>query len=206
MIELFKRKNKKTVEDYYAPKLKNGTQDFEILGWESEEAHLGRFEILVKHINLHGKSVFDVGCGLGTLYDFLKNNEIETAYTGIDILQDMIEKAIERNPEAEFACCDILAESDFNSVDVVYASGIFNLKQDNNSGFIKKAMDVFLNIADEAVVFNLLHTNSKNREDMYFYTNPEQMTTLLQEFTGRFSKVQFFQSYLENDFTVIIRK
>ncbi|MBN1646785.1 MAG: class I SAM-dependent methyltransferase [Spirochaetales bacterium] len=196
------------IEEYYRPKLKNGVPDFKALGWENKAAHLRRFRTLAKYVNLENRSVLDVGCGFGTFYDYLHEQGMKVRYTGIDILPEMIKRAKDRHKGIEFSCIDLFDESlDFDlRFDVVFASGIFNLNLGNNLEFLKKALVRFFGLANEIIAFNLLHEDSDNREDRYFYTNPVTVTGLLRSFAGQYRDTEYYHSYQKNDFTVIIRK
>ncbi|NVL90353.1 MAG: hypothetical protein HWN69_05065, partial [Desulfobacterales bacterium] len=51
-------------------------KDHEMVGWGSEESQKCRFGVLCQLDDLSGKSVLDVGCGLGDLYGYLRNRDI----------------------------------------------------------------------------------------------------------------------------------
>jgi hypothetical protein len=56
------------------------------------------------------------------------------------------------------------------------------------------------------VVFNLLHVDSPDREDKYFYFHPDEVRDMLEPFAERLSEARFIEAYLKNDFTVVLRK
>ncbi len=198
----------KEIEQYYKPKIIDGVPDYQILGWENRQAHLSRFQTLMKTVDLSGKTLLDIGCGLGTLYDYIAENKINVKYTGVDILEEMIRRARERHKGIEFSCIDIFDEKAVfdREFDVVFASGIFNLNLGNNKRFIERALDRFFSVADQIIAFNLLHEDSENKEERYFYSNPAEINRLLLVYAGKFQEAEFYHSYLKNDFTVIIRR
>ena len=102
---------------------------------------------------------------------------------------------------------DLEEENPFGakSFDVVYASGIFNLNSGCNERFLTDTVSVFMNIASESVVFNLLHERSGDREDEYFYTTPAAVEKLLRRLSPRPRSLEFDDGYSQNDFTVILR-
>ncbi|NLP07902.1 MAG: class I SAM-dependent methyltransferase, partial [Clostridiaceae bacterium] len=55
-------------------------------------------------------------------------------------------------------------------------------------------------------VFNLLHRDSPDREDKYFYSSPDEVADLLEVYSDRIGSVEFIEAYLKNDFTTVIRK
>lgn len=197
-----------TIRKYYESKMGKGLPDYGVLGWESEEAQNLRFEILLSAVGLQGKSLLDVGCGMGNLLQYLKGKNIEVSYTGIDILDSMIEQARLKNQGALFHTSDIFKNNIFpnNSFDIIYASGIFNIDLGNNSEFLPKAVELLLDISKEAVVFNLLHCDSPGRENGYCYFHPDEIRSMVEGFQDKVERLDIIEAYLHNDFTVVCHK
>src|SRR5438874_1278671 len=108
--------------EFYEDSLQQyGDHDARSVHWTDERNQRVRFEILLCVTHLNGKTVLDVGCGLGDLYKLLKEKDISVNYTGIDIVPDFISKAQEHYPEAIFKCQDIFDIEE--TCDVIIASG-----------------------------------------------------------------------------------
>lgn len=199
-------RKKDVIRVYYGSKLKKAGPESAKLGWESEEAQNLRFEVLAKNIDLNGKSLLDVGCGLGSLYSYLRGKNINVKYSGVDILEEMVLCSRTKFPEAKFFCEDIFESkfSESNKFDVIYSSGIFNLDLVNNMDFLEKALRKFVGMADHAVVFNLLSDRSDNKEKEYFYYNEKDVDKIISKLPIKPSKTVFIDSYLCNDFTVVL--
>lgn len=195
------------IRSYYEPKLDGNLPDFEKLGWESAEAQALRFAAFVDNADLEGKSILDVGCGLGNLLEYLTMKNISVKYTGVDILPRMIDCANGKRICGEFHCVDIFKDNPFGdkSFDAVYASGIFNLNLGNNHEFFLDALCRFSHIAREVIAFNLLDHRSPDKEDAYFYFSAGEVIDLIESTSCRPKKVQIIEQYLQNDFTVICR-
>ena len=197
------------IYDYYIPRLNQGEEDHEKLGWESREAQFQRFDVLLNHVSFEGHSVLDVGCGLGNLLDAFKLKNLHVRFTGVDIVSDMILRARQRHPESSWHCCDIFSESPFGDerFDVVFSSGIFNIDLGNNPEFLVNALALFLALSNEYVCFNLLSDRSTDKEEGYYYYSAEEVK---QDIINRFSleehQITIKSDYLENDFTIIIKK
>ncbi len=193
------------IKSYYEPNIREGLEDYKILGWESEEAQMMRFEVLTTNLNLYDKKILDVGCGLGNLFEYLNYNNIKVHYTGVDILPKMIECAKQKELDAEFHCLDIFDSHPFpdKNFNIAYSSGIFNLNLGNNKEFLIQAIKELYELTSEAIVFNLLHHKSLDKEDRYFYFNPEEVKKIIEGLPVEFKKIQFVEKYLHNDFTVI---
>ena len=194
-------KRKERIREYYLPKLKNEKSDSGCLGWENEQAQELRFEVL-KNIFFQGASVLDVGCGLGNLYDYLKKQGYNFNYTGVDILPEMIFRAKEKNPKAEFFSANIFEDDLFGDrkFDVIYASGIFNIELGNNDDFLRNALQRFVSLSNKFVVFNLLHARSATKEPGYYYQTPDTVQKLFPPV----KKIFFIDDYLDNDFSTIL--
>jgi len=174
------------LERHYRPRINSRDKGHIILDWEGEEAHLGRFAVVVSELELAGKSVLDVGCGIGDFYRYLQERSISPSrYTGIDILPEMVQEARSRSPEAHFIHGDMFAETLFadKSFDVVFSSGIFNLNMGNNRDFIIHALSRFFSISRQWVVFNLLDPRHYVQNERYFYLDPNDAEQIITEFT-----------------------
>jgi len=193
---------KKLLEKHYSPRVNSEDKGYQILDWESEDAHLGRFRALTDQLDLSGMSILDVGCGLGDLYGFIREKKINVTYTGIDILDDMVNEAGRRYPEASFLSGDMFSQDLFSEgeYDVVYSSGIFNLNLGNNRKFLKRALPVFFKVASQWVVFNLLDPDHPVQSEKYSYFEPEEVIPWVAEYSNRICVVR---DYVPHDFTVI---
>lgn len=196
------------IESYYGNNMSKDIPEYGILGWESQEAQHMRFDVLLSSVSLQGKKLLDVGCGTGNLLEYMISKGISAHYTGVDILEEMIAIAQNKKLAGDFIHMDIFKNNIFSkdSFDAVYTSGIFNLNLGNNKEFLKNALKLFLEISRGDVVFNLLHVDSTDREDKYFYFHPDEVRDLLLEFSDRIAKAEFIEAYLQNDFTVVLSK
>lgn len=185
----------------------NGADSYEVLDWESINAQMSRFSVLIENIDLSNKRILDAGCGLAHLYDFLKRLEIPFKYTGIDLSEKLIGFCREKYPEAEFRCTDIVTCDEClegNSFDIIYSSGVFNLNLGYNMDLLKKCIPVFYNISSKYVVFNLLIDTSNDKDERYFYFSPEYVIGLLRQYP--FKNIKIVEDYLQNDFSIICLK
>lgn len=192
------------LKSHYEPRMRRYSNSYRILDWESPTSQRKRFQILLENVPVSGKSLLDVGCGLGDLYAYLLEQGVETVYTGVDILEGMIERARKRHPAGNFLLGNIFDRGFMHSrkFDLLYCSGIFNLKIGDNALLLKRALDIFFALARETVVFNLLDAKSPDRDDRYYYFSQDEVRTLLLPFDW---DTQIIGDYLPNDFTVICR-
>jgi len=190
------------IAEHYTQRISRKAPGYDILDWESEEAQLGRFSVLSEHIDLNGLSLLDVGCGVGDLYGYLLRRHIDTDYTGVDILKEMVQEAKRRYPTGQFVSGDLFTSDMMTgkSFDVVYSSGIFNLNLGNNTAFLKSALPVFFRLAGQWVVFNLLDSGHPAKSERYACFDPEEVVSWVREHAGN---VQLLRGYVPHDFTII---
>jgi len=131
---------------------------------------------------------------------------VNVQYTGVDVLESMIECAKRKNLKADFYCVDTFKNNTFKkeTFDVVFASGIFNINLGNNKEFLYEALKLFTYLSREAVAFNLLNVKSPNKENRYYYFHPSEVLELLEKIPWEGKKVKVIDNYLPNDFTVIL--
>ena len=193
------------IRSHYEPRMTPGRANYDVLDWASTASQQARFEVLLAGVDLRGKSLLDVGCGLGDLYALLRARGIPADYTGVDILEKMAQAARQRHPGARFHCADIFAANPFGAeaFDVVFSSGLFNLNLGNNRDFLSRALARFLEVSREHVVFNMLHTRATTDDDRYFHHHPQEVLRVLKSLP---CEARIIDDYLPNDFTVICRK
>ncbi len=198
------------LKQHYEPRLEKFKDNSKVLDWESKDAQYSRFYAMIDNIDLNGRSILDVGCGCGDLFGLLNEIGLDISYTGVDILDKMVERALSSFSSADFRCSDIFGDSfepydEFGKhyFDIVFTSGIFNLNAGNNEEFLKKAVPVIASLSEYAFIFNLLDPDSPDRDDKYFYYEPEKAVELASEWAG---EIKLIKGYLANDYTLICKK
>lgn len=192
------------IRKYYGERRNEG-EDHRRLGWESRQAQEGRFEALIGNLELEGKTILDVGCGLGNLYGFLKSKGIKANYTGVDILAEMTQDAKLKYRDGCFMCLDIFKEGRFKDgeFDIVFTSGIFNIDLGNNREFLENALKKFFSITGEAVCFNILDPGSPEKEKGYFYMPPDEAVKIAMRTGPQGMTAKISANPYSHDYTVI---
>jgi trans-aconitate methyltransferase len=192
----------KRLKEHYEPRIRPDSLGYQILDWESQESQFCRFEVLLRRIPLEGRTLLDLGCGVGDLCAFLASRDLSVDYTGVDILEEMIKEARRRCPEGRFIHADLLKENPFGEerFDVAFCSGIFNLETGDNAELLTAFMGRLSRLVRGTVVINLLSVSSPDRLDRYHYFDPQAVLREAREF---FDDVMIDESYLCNDFTLI---
>ena len=193
------------IRAHYEHRISPGRASYDVLDWATAASQHRRFEVLAENVPLPGKSLLDIGCGLGDLAAFLDARALAVEYTGVDVLTRMVDACRQRFGDRRFVRADLFAGDDVpgGTFDVVYCSGAFNLDLGNNLAFLARAVRRMLALSREHVAFNLLHARSPCQEGGYFFYDPAEVVALLPPEAG---EVRVLEDYLPNDFTVLCRK
>lgn len=144
------------------------------VGWSSQEDQFLRFKMLLRGIDITGKSVLDVGCGLGGFVEFCDKNKLSFGkYLGIDLSEEMVSEAskvwVDRS-NTKFS--DQPLDSVIDKYDVVLVSGALNLSLNDNHGFIRKFVDDSWARASGHLTINFLSTFVDYQNELNFHTDP----------------------------------
>ena len=196
---------RRQIRQHYQPRIDRGLENYDVVDWASAEAQQVRFAVLADEVPLQGRTLLDVGCGLGDLRAYLKARGIETNYCGVDLLVEMTALAADMNPDTRFVCGDIFDPNndplDANErFDVVFCSGMLNLELGNNTEFLPAALGRMLGLANEQMVLNLLHSRCEKRYPHCTYYDPNSVLKILEPMGCR---LRLIDDYLPNDFSVI---
>ena len=133
-------------------------RDIKTVGWGNEEGQKLRFEVLFRGINPRGKTILDVGCGLGDMVPYLDEmTDGNFQYIGIDIAEKLIEDAQTRyhKPGIHFYTGDLFSV-EVPVVDIAVLSGALSFKTENMEAYAFATMEKMYAISKEAACLNFL--------------------------------------------------
>jgi ubiquinone/menaquinone biosynthesis C-methylase UbiE len=194
----------KSIIDIYNKMLIDGNNDSERVGWGSVDSQKNRFRILMEIGNLENKSILDIGCGLGTMLDYIHKRKSILSYTGVDINSNMVKEAKQKHPNAEFKSIDIIKDAHElgdKKFDYVFLSGALNLNADNHRNSIKIMMNEMFALANKGVALNFLSVFADRLSPGEYYCNPIDILELALTIT---KKVTLRHDYMPHDFTVYL--
>ena len=194
--------NKWNIE-YYTEQTRIYGIDSRSLNWGSAESQQLRFRILSEVCALDGKSILDVGCGLGDLHGWLKSNNVNARYAGIDIVPEMVSIAQSRFDGVSFEVSNLLQDDPKPGMDVVMASGIFAKRTTEPKIFLQSMVSRMFEIAGSAVAFNSLSSWADEKEEGEFYADPIETMKFCRELTPW---VTLRHDYHSRDFTIYLFK
>jgi SAM-dependent methyltransferase len=200
------------VKNYYDEKLKKHGATHWGVDWNSEESQNLRFEKLLFVVDPKDAefSLTDYGCGYGALFSYLRENRRPVvAYCGYDISENMVceaGKLYSGNKECRF----LSEEERLPSLDYTVASGIFNVRLENQEktweDYIIKTLHHFDELSTKGFSFNMLtlYSDIEYRKDYLYYADPLFYFDYCKKHFSRF--VSLIHDYPLYEFTICVRK
>jgi SAM-dependent methyltransferase len=158
--------------------------------------------------SIQGSTILDFGCGKGDFYGFLRQNNIQVSYTGVDLNPGLIDLAKQKYPGIPFSVFDITTDSlpdtfpdIFNApFDYIFLCGVFNLKVQGLDELIQMALKRLFDHCRIGLAFNGLSAHNHHKSHELHYVYPEE---ILRFVIGELTPfVSLRQDRLYHDFTL----
>ena len=200
------KKIKKQNIKFFSNTLKNSPDEHHSVA-QSEISHLKRFEKILELGKFNNKKILDVGCGIGGFYGFLRQQDIHTDYTGIDINEHMINAAKKKHPELQnhFFVHDIIEKEMNETFDYVVSVGPLNLKFEgsSNSDITMELIKKMYKMANIGIAISMTSSLTKRPNKKTFYYDPVKILSRTFEFC---KNVKFDHTYIPHDFVLFCYK
>jgi len=205
-----------TVERYSKRFEKHG-YGVKTLGRGSVEQQNYRFEQVLAEINPEKNFLLDIGCGFGDLLSFFyKNNKKPMFYRGLDINENILNKAREIHQNKinfDFVKQDIAKNNiKKDNFDIGITLGLlnFNLKKEfDNYEYSKIMIKNAFNLVDKLLIVDFLSTKlttSYPKEDFVFYHDPAQMLNFAFELSNNVVLKHNYAPIPQKEFMLFIYK
>lgn len=210
-----------TLKDYYASTFAQHGATAKGVDWGDEQELLVRYD---KMLNVLAKdlsdlsavpTLLDVGCGWGGLLRRAQLLGIPLRYSGIDVVDAMIDFGQKEFPESKFICGDVFEMNDAQ-YDFVACNAILTQKLSVSipemEQFTKKLILKLFELCRHGIVFNMMSTRVNFMINNLFYQNPTEMLSWLLTDVSPRVKLDHGYSSLVNgrgkffDFTVYVYK
>lgn len=193
------------IQKFHSRLLTQEPNYYRMAGWGSVNSQRQRFDAMVRAAQFVGGSVVDFGCGPGDLLPFLQERGHKVHYLGLDQSEEMIRLATQRHGE-HFAVIG-LDQIDFESVDYVFGSGIFQFRGDDDGVYVSELLAGLFSRCQKATAVTFLSAlrpeSEKVPEEMYF--SPGEVVEMAQALTGFWTIDHSYHVGL-GDFTVGLHK
>lgn len=201
-----KGEEERNIAYYEAAARKYGGDSYQTVQWGSEESMNLRFAVLSSIDDLNGKSILDVGCGLGHLKTFLDQKGIDAAYTGIDVTPRLIDQCRLRFPadNGSFLTGSFLDQNfEGEKFDYVLISGVFAVYPETGFHYVVKNIEKAWSLCSQGVAFNSLSSWTTEQVEGEFHAFPTEVIDMCRAFTPWLS---MRHDYHPRDFTVYMRR
>lgn len=198
-----------TVGRYYSEKLEAHGPTPAGVDWNGRESQELRFEQLLRVVGPGPFTIADVGCGFGSLVDYLERRGGAYEYLGVDVSESMIAKA--RELHGARANCSFVAGTRIpRAVDYCVASGIFNVRLAAGdaewNAHILRTLDDIDAASRRGFAFNCLtsYSDAERMRDYLYYADPR---ALFDHCKRRYARdVALLHDYGLYEFTMLVRK
>lgn len=192
--------------ELYGGRLLKHGRSHQTVGWGSVADQWLRFEMLTRDIDITGKTVVDIGCGLGDLVEFLDAKYgTDYRYIGIDLSVDLVEEAKKRFPDGRcrFIAGDLLEMSPVANADVFFLSGALSFRIGDNVAHAGTMLRCMYDSARVAVAANFLSSYVDYQEPRNFHYSPGEIFAIAKSIT---KWVSVYHDYPLWEFTLQLRR
>lgn len=170
------KKSYKEIVDHYEDCLIQHGDNHLGVDWPNQLDAFKRYQVMLDVIkdNYLTNSVLDFGCGTAHLLEYIiKNNIKNITYSGLDISTLFIKKAIEKFPNTNFYCLDVLDKSaELPLFDYIILNGVFtekrDLKHDEMWEYFCEMITIIFEKCNKGIAFNVMSKNVDwEREDLF---------------------------------------
>ncbi len=199
------------VAEYYSDKVRRFGASPGGVDWNSAESQRVRFDQLTKLLPLdRSYSLIDFGCGYGALYEYLTERGGGLDYIGVDISDEMLDRARTLRTRPGTTTAFMRADGDVPTADYVIASGVFNVRLDCElavwEAHVATTLDRLQALSRHGFAFNILTSYSDpplQRAHLY-YADPGRYFDLCKR---RYAKnVALLHDYNLYEFTILVKK
>lgn len=150
--------------------------DVRSVGWGSVEDQHMRFDVLCRGLELGGKSVLDLGCGLGDFVAWAEQKYVaKFKYHGMDLSPSLVDAARERyGSEGRTFSVETLSDANVSKeYDIVILSGALTFKISDNMDAMRALLRNAWRVSREAVCCNFMSSYCDFQLEKNFHYQPE---------------------------------
>jgi SAM-dependent methyltransferase len=177
------------------------------VSWRDEAFQQFRFASIAQAFD-HERgpfTVYEVGCGLGHLRDFLRQHFPKASYSGADINPKMIERALQRDPTLAVEHRDIVNDPP-EPADYVVESGIFNLRMQHSDeaweAVVRSVLKAMYATAKRGIAANFLTSHVDWKREIAYHQDPSRTLHFALTELSRFAEIR--HAYYPWEFTLAV--
>lgn len=198
----------------YGTRFKEMQHSIRTLGWGSKEQQEFRFAEVISRLDCTGKSILDIGCGFGDLYNFMKSNDYPFEnYIGWDITPEFINNPLIKDQNVKLEVKNIAEEKPKKAIaDVGIMLGLLNWNWKDSEKNYEYSMKVIQNAFEavkDVLVVDFLSTNHDPDypvEDIVFYHDPMIMLEKALKLTPNVELIHSYPAIPQKEFLLYLHK
>jgi SAM-dependent methyltransferase len=177
---------RRVVERYQARIAEFGPT-LESLNSGSSEKQRIRHEVHSSALRGSNPSVLDIGCGLGSFYEYLKRESRPCVYTGYDLVPEYIDFCRREFSECRFEMRNIFKEGIEGRFDTIVLSQVLNnrYQESDNMEVMRSALRLAFESSETSVSVDMLSSYVDYRQPELFYYSPEEIFAFAKSLTHR---------------------
>jgi SAM-dependent methyltransferase len=197
--------DREKLEKYYLESINEyGKYDPQALHWISKQSQQLRFEALYRNFDLEKKSLLDVGCGYGDLFEFLSREKtLNLEYQGIDFMQEFVEAAKQKFPQNYFFQGDFLELSVTRKFDFVVGVGITSIRYANSEEYYYSLVKKMYECSNNSAIVTFLRKGEHPENETYITFRPSE---ILQKYMEITPNLRIISDYLRCEFMLVLTK
>lgn len=186
----------RALRDHHAAAFERHGATAKGVDWMSEEELLLRYDKMLGVLEDSSieppanASLLDVGCGWGGLLRRARTLGVGLGYSGIDVVEKMIEHGRREFPDAEFIHGDVFDLDASGGYDFVVCNGILTQKLDVTipamEEYTRRLVRKMFELCRIGIAFNMMSTRVNFMVDNLYYQSPSELLAwLLTDMTPR---------------------
>lgn len=186
---------------FYNERYKKFGRNIRTVGWGSDKDQSLRFDVLFRGINPCGKTILDVGCGLGDLVPYLEQlTDGNFNYIGVDVADELIKdaRAVHPGSNCEFLTGDVFSIN-LPQVDISVLSGALSLKRDGIEAYAQDTLRKMIDLSRVAVALNFLTKYVDFEAPHNQHYQPEEVFSWAKKYSKRVNLIHDYPLY---EFTI----
>jgi SAM-dependent methyltransferase len=194
--------DKQKIRELYESRLAQFGCDVRTVGWKDRHDQWRRFSVLCRGLQLEGKRILDVGCGLGDFVAYLDERGGKRCdYIGVDIAPKLVQEATKRfgGEGRRFLTADLLDGGDIGTFDIVLLSGTLSPRVADNLAMAERMIAMMFKACREVAAVNFLSTYVDYQLPKNFHYRPEVMFAYARSLTRW---VSLYHDYPLYEFTL----
>ncbi len=171
---------------YYDGLLDKHRDEARAAGWRNAGSQASKFSEVAQIFAHEDRafSVYDVGCGLASLYDFLKKHHRQAQYFGSDINPRMVERARRMHPGIDLECRDILRARPRRRYDYAIACGTFNVRLNISKtrwlAYVEDMLHNLYGMARRGIAVDFLSSFARGQLASEYHADPSDILSFAQ--------------------------